>query len=299
MANNTAAVDAAISLACKSEEEALDALLDDALNDFDKPQQKSTETELRPNQQFIQKNVPTKQESGSTEMPSSKNPNEKSEASIEANVSAALRDLSVNMKHMTNIVAGEGGDSMPEELLRAMEQMSASGPADMDAFQQEFIKSMQGFPEDGSNEGADGFLGAMQGMMDNLLSKELLYPSLIEIKTKYPTWLRENPTHSYIDRYREQSRIVEQLCDQFESEREDDSEQVKRKRTNCVIDLMQQMQQIGHPPEDMMEGVVGDPFQTKSDSATQEECTIITSECLLFTSTASKPIERYTDDNFF
>jgi len=271
MAENTVAVDAAVSRACKSEEEALDALLDDALNDFDTPQQKPSDTELR---KATQKNEPTKQNGPS--ISSSKTPKNKSDASIDANVSAALRDLSVNMKHMSQIAAEEGGaDCMPEELIRAMEQMSAAGPPDMESFQQEFVKSMQGFPEDGSDEGSSNFLGAMQGMMDSLLSKELLYPSLIEIKNKYPAWLLQNPTHSNIDRYRNQSRVVEKLCEQFESEREDDSEQVKKKRTNSVIDLMQQMQEIGHPPEDMMEGVVGDPFGGKADSAKQEECAIM------------------------
>lgn len=36
------------------------------------------------------------------------------------------------------------------------------------------------------------FLPFMQGMMQSLLSKEVLYPSLKELVDKYPTWLQEN-----------------------------------------------------------------------------------------------------------
>lgn len=37
---------------------------------------------------------------------------------------------------------------------------------------------------DGEMEGGDAFMGMMQGMMENLLSKEMLYPSLKEIRDK-------------------------------------------------------------------------------------------------------------------
>lgn len=36
------------------------------------------------------------------------------------------------------------------------------------------------------------FLPFMQGMMQSLLSKEVLYPSLKELVDKYPAWLQEN-----------------------------------------------------------------------------------------------------------
>lgn len=36
------------------------------------------------------------------------------------------------------------------------------------------------------------FVPFMQGMMQSLLSKEVLYPSLKELSDKYPAWLSEN-----------------------------------------------------------------------------------------------------------
>ena len=44
--------------------------------------------------------------------------------------------------------------------------------------------SMPGGMGDMLGDGGDGFMNVMQGMMQNLLSKELLYPSLKEIKDK-------------------------------------------------------------------------------------------------------------------
>lgn len=43
--------------------------------------------------------------------------------------------------------------------------------------------------EDG---GDNPFLPVMQGMMQSLLSAEILLPSLKELLEKYPTWLSEN-----------------------------------------------------------------------------------------------------------
>jgi hypothetical protein len=36
------------------------------------------------------------------------------------------------------------------------------------------------------------FVPFMQGMMQSLLSKEVLYPSLKDLVDKYPSWLAEN-----------------------------------------------------------------------------------------------------------
>lgn len=36
------------------------------------------------------------------------------------------------------------------------------------------------------------FVPFMQGMMQSLLSKEVLYPSLKELLEKYPAWLEAN-----------------------------------------------------------------------------------------------------------
>lgn len=164
---------------------------------------------------------------------------------IDENVAKALNELSKNFQDMTEMHQQGGGTDDAANLANMM------GGLDMGATAPE---SSAG---DDLNFDADGFIDVMQGMMKNLLSKELLYPSLKEINDRFPKWLSENESHSEYQMYVEQSKVVKELCTLFEEEKEDDSEDVKRTRGVRVVELMQQMQMYGHPPQDMMADVVG------------------------------------------
>ncbi|OWR47617.1 putative house keepingprotein [Danaus plexippus plexippus] len=147
-----------------------------------------------------------------------------------------------------------------------------------------------------SEGGQDGnmFLPFMQGMMQSLLSKEVLYPSLKELVDKYPDWLRDNkgklPQEDYerqVPRalimiswklyniytlvYEKQQSLMNQVCSELEPEQESDPEDVKRKRFEKVLKLMQQMQDLGQPPTDLVgdmavppEGFAAPPGQDAS-----------------------------------
>ncbi|XP_012529013.1 peroxisomal biogenesis factor 19 isoform X5 [Monomorium pharaonis] len=95
----------------------------------------------------------------------------------------------------------------------------------------------------------------MQGMMEHLLSKEILYPSLKELSDKYPTWLEEHKTTlntSDLQRYTKQSELMQKVCVELEKEKEDDGEDVKQRRFECVLKLMTEMQNYGQAPEDLV-----------------------------------------------
>lgn len=106
--------------------------------------------------------------------------------------------------------------------------------------------------ESGEN---NAFLPFMQGMMQSLLSAEVLLPSLKEIVSKYPAWLSENgskiPTEDK-DRYEKQLKLMREVCGELEKEKQDDSADVKRERFNIVLDRMQKMQELGQPPSDLV-----------------------------------------------
>lgn len=54
----------------------------------------------------------------------------------------------------------------------------------------------------------------MQGMLQHLLSKEILYPSLKELVDKYPEWLEEKKTEissSDLQRFRKQLELMQQV----------------------------------------------------------------------------------------
>ncbi|KAI8433241.1 hypothetical protein MSG28_015317 [Choristoneura fumiferana] len=91
------------------------------------------------------------------------------------------------------------------------------------------------------------FLPFMQGMMQSLLSKEVLYPSLKELVDKYPAWLEENKgkvSQDEYDRYCKQQELMLQVCSELEPEQESDPDDVKRKRFEVVLDLMQKIERV-------------------------------------------------------
>ncbi|XP_035676799.1 peroxisomal biogenesis factor 19-like [Branchiostoma floridae] len=123
----------------------------------------------------------------------------------------------------------------------------------------DLLKAMSdlGLGSEGTAEGAGAtdLLPMMQTMMKNLLSKEVLYPSLKDICQKYPDWLEQNKSKlSQEDnqKYSQQFELMKQICGEFESEAETDAEEVKAKRFEKTLDLMQKMQDLGQPPKELV-----------------------------------------------
>ncbi|XP_047445095.1 peroxisomal biogenesis factor 19 [Mugil cephalus] len=119
----------------------------------------------------------------------------------------------------------------------------------------DLVKALEGLglEEGGEGGGEDGnILPIMQSIMQNLLSKEVLYPSLKEISTKYPEWLESNkPSLSPEDhqRYEQQAKIMEEICKLFE--REDEGAADKESTFESIMDLMQKLQDLGQPPKEL------------------------------------------------
>nr|XP_033781159.1 peroxisomal biogenesis factor 19 [Geotrypetes seraphini] len=117
----------------------------------------------------------------------------------------------------------------------------------------ELMKAMESFGmEDGAGEG--NILPIMQNIMQNLLSKDVLYPSLKEITEKYPEWLqahRDSVPMDQFRKYQEQHSIMGKICEHFESEQPTDSSDAQKARFEAVLDLMQQLQDLGHPPKEL------------------------------------------------
>ncbi|XP_049883899.1 peroxisomal biogenesis factor 19 isoform X2 [Pectinophora gossypiella] len=112
--------------------------------------------------------------------------------------------------------------------------------------------------------GQDGnmFVPFMQGMMQSLLSKEVLYPSLKELVDKYPAWLAENKGKidaAEYDRFSKQQELMLKVCAELEPEQESDPEDVRRKRFETVLDLMQKMQDLGQPPTELVGDIAVPP----------------------------------------
>ncbi|KAL4657233.1 peroxisomal biogenesis factor 19 [Arapaima gigas] len=123
---------------------------------------------------------------------------------------------------------------------------------------EDLAKTLQGLglDENGEGGGDDGnILPIMQSIMQNLLSKEVLYPSLKEITEKYPEWLNCNrqslPPDDY-RRYEQQHKIMQEICSHFEKggDRRQGAGDGDGNFEN-ILDLMQQLQELGQPPKEL------------------------------------------------
>ncbi|XP_037537831.1 peroxisomal biogenesis factor 19 [Nematolebias whitei] len=134
-------------------------------------------------------------------------------------------------------------------LAKNADNLQSSGLAGDD-----LVKALEGLGlDEGGEGGEDGnILPIMQSIMQNLLSKEVLYPSLKEITTKYPEWLEANkPSLSAQDhqRYEQQAKVMGEICRLFEKEEEGAEE--KERTFESIMDLMQKLQDLGQPPKEL------------------------------------------------
>ncbi|XP_076601860.1 peroxisomal biogenesis factor 19 [Chaetodon auriga] len=119
----------------------------------------------------------------------------------------------------------------------------------------DLVKALEGLGlDEGSEGGSDdaNILPIMQSIMQNLLSKEVLYPSLKEITAKYPEWLDANKTSLSSEdyqRYTQQANIMGEICRHFE--REDQGAEDKEGMFESIMDLMQKLQDLGQPPKEL------------------------------------------------
>lgn len=153
--------------------------------------------------------------------------NPSSAADLEANLTRTMNHLAQNAKDLENCTG-----PLNEDFLKAMSDMNMPG-----------------------GEGELDFLPLMQGMMQNLLSKDVLYPALKDLREKYPAWLQENKaslSSEEFARYDRQYHLVCGICSEYEAESTSDPDDVKKKRFDKLLGLMQQMQECGQPPSDLV-----------------------------------------------
>lgn len=53
------------------------------------------------------------------------------------------------------------------------------------------------------------------------------------------------------DKYNRQFSIMQQVCTEFETEKETDDTATKNSRFEKILSMMQQMQECGHPPKEL------------------------------------------------
>lgn len=111
----------------------------------------------------------------------------------------------------------------------------------------------------------DGVFPVMEQMFQMIMSKEVLYPSLVAVRDKYPSWLQENRSKISAeegDRYDKQYKIIDRICILFENENDTDPEDIKQKRFMELLALLQEMTELGQPPKDFSESLPSVPMNS-------------------------------------
>ncbi|KAF5291747.1 hypothetical protein FQA39_LY14235 [Lamprigera yunnana] len=124
----------------------------------------------------------------------------------------------------------------------------------------------------------NAFMPFMQGMMQSLLSKEVLYPSLKDISNKYPAWLEANSNSLSKEdkqKYKKQYELMIEVCEQLEKESDNDTVEHKRVQFEKVLVLMQKLQDFGQPPTELV-GELGPPipFDVQGNPNLNQCCTM-------------------------
>ena len=82
----------------------------------------------------------------------------------------------------------------------------------------------------------------MKGMMQSLLSKDLLYPAMKDMNDKYPGWLADNRgslSEEDYTKYNKQYDLTRRVCHEYAKEDEHSSEADKKATFERVMALMQ------------------------------------------------------------
>lgn len=137
----------------------------------------------------------------------------------------------------------------------------------------ELMKQMESLADNGE------FEGVLEGMMSQLMSKELLYEPMKDLADKYPAWLEKNKTttdKAEYEKYKQQHAICTQIVNKYEAADFDEKNEEQAKE---IMDLMTKMQDLGQPPAELLDEMApgmnfGNP-ESMPDMKDLENCNIM------------------------
>jgi peroxin-19 len=169
--------------------------------------------------------------------------------------------------------AGDSEDAFQKSLREATERLHKSD-TELQADSQAGDDELAALLESGGDDGELQKL--LEGMMGQLMSKEVLNEPLKELNDKFPSYLasnRDKLSASDLARYEAQQACASQIIDVFDDAgyRDDNPEM-----TTKIIALMNKMQEHGAPPAEIM-GELPPGLDLGPDGAPQlpEGCLIV------------------------
>jgi peroxin-19 len=161
--------------------------------------------------------------------------------------------------------------------LRESDQTATSSAGQ--ASEMDFEKLMAALGNVDGAEGEEGIASMLENMMSELMSKEVLYEPLKELRDKYPAYLANPPkplTAEEKERYQNQQRITSAVVAAFENPKfENGTEAEKKQLKSQVQDLMNEMQDSGAPPQEIVGDLPPELENMPGFGAGDENCSIM------------------------
>ncbi|XP_055838622.1 peroxisomal biogenesis factor 19 [Episyrphus balteatus] len=159
------------------------------------------------------------------------------------------------------------------EALKGMNE--ASGTLQTGLSETDVAKLFSGLGlEEGAEPDENPFLPFMEGMMQSLLSAEILLPGIKDLLEKYPKYLEENAdkiSPSDRERYEKQLDLYKVICNRLESENPNETPKEKRENYKLVMEDMRKLQEYGQPPEEIV-GELADMSAIDPAAAANPQC---------------------------
>lgn len=270
--------------------EGLDELLDSCLDDFNRPLPKPATSSSEPSvPSSSASKVEAKTLDEDSKLPEACNWGEefKQFQDVMENFLDNETDLNDKIKDFMSSFNQNGAvGALDETFLDTIKDLTegAQNIPEMSPEELEGMFSNFGLSESSNDAESDQLpelMPLMHNVMQKLMSKDLLYPSLKEIVDKYPDWLAEKQSSlkpKEYESYSQQYNLMKLVCDEFEKEG-DDSEAVKKERFEKVLMLMQKIQNCGNPPKelvaDMGQNVPLDEHGNLQIPGIPEQCSIM------------------------
>lgn len=144
--------------------------------------------------------------------------------------------------------AGSGSGSLPqggfqEQIRATMDKLKDSSDnvrsEVSDTANQDMLQQMMA--QMGDMGDSEGFQNLLEGMMEQLMSKDVLYEPMKDLESKFPDYLKEHKdklSPEEYDRYSKQHDYIKQIVAKFESPGFDEKSEEQGKE---IVDLMQKV----------------------------------------------------------
>eukprot|EP01112_Ceratiomyxa_fruticulosa_P015503 TRINITY_DN455_c0_g2_i1.p1 TRINITY_DN455_c0_g2~~TRINITY_DN455_c0_g2_i1.p1 ORF type:complete len:348 (+),score=111.50 TRINITY_DN455_c0_g2_i1:69-1112(+) len=156
----------------------------------------------------------------------------------EGKIDNLLEQLNSSLESGANLEEGEEGDSNAG----GFEQNLTST---LSSLANEIKPDANRLPEMGDDY-LDKLQGGLEGLVESLISKDVLYEPMKELREKYPPWLeshKDKLSEEEFTKYNKQYECVQKICVIFEN----------NQSTLEIVQLVQEMSEFGQPPSEIME----------------------------------------------